>query len=317
MTRFCNAPGASRGAIVLQHGLGSNGLVFNFPGRSLVQVLAACGFDCFISELRGARGHVARAYGLDDYLDQDLPAIIENVQRVSGHARIHWVGHSLGGILMMMYAIDHPDAPIDRFIAVGSALDYRFGRSIYAQLRLLKGLVSPWLHWVPFDRLAQLNAPIAGHGPKMLPEQMNFWRENVEARVLRRMLARGFSAIPMRLLLDLDSTFAPSGLSRHDGQINYLVRAHEFRLRSCLLVGTRDEQCGELTVDATARLLSNAPKLRVARFGRTHGHAQEYGHFDLLVGKHAEREVWPTIRDFVSGVNEPVLQVRERDGALP
>jgi pimeloyl-ACP methyl ester carboxylesterase len=309
MTRVCNPGLPSRGAVVLQHGLASNGMVFDYPGRSLAETLACAGFDCFISELRGARGRrPSETYGLDQYVEQDVPAILAMACATSGRPRVHWIGHSLGGVLMMLHAIEHPDAPVERFVAIGSALDYRAGRSVYGQLRLLKGLLPSQLHWVPFDVLSRLNAHVAGHGPKLLAEKMNFWRSNVEPRIMRDIMRCGFSAVPVRLLLELDTTFGPLGFSRRAGQLTYLPRASAFGLRSCLIVGSRDEQCDEAAVDETARLLSGAPKLRVARFGKAYGHAEDYGHFDLIVGKHAAREVWPLVRDFVAGGNEPTAQ---------
>jgi pimeloyl-ACP methyl ester carboxylesterase len=292
---------SSRGAVVLQHGLGSNSMVFDYPGRSLAAELASVGFDCFVSELRGVSGRAQpqRSYGLDDYVTCDVPAIVEAACATSGRARVHWVGHSLGGILLMLHAIEHPDAPIERFVAIGSSLDYRPGRSVYQDIHKLRGMLKRWPA-VPFDKFARWNALSAGYGPSFLPEKMNFWRSNVEREIMRGMLQHGFTRIPMRLMLDLDTTFAPSGFSRAAGSVEYLPRTQDFRLASCLIVGSRDAQCNELAVDETARLLSRAPELRVARFGKSHGHVDDYGHFDLIVGKRAEREVWPTIRGFLS-----------------
>jgi len=304
MTRIRRVDGGARGAVVLQHGLASNGLVFDYPGRSLAEDLAHAGFDCYVSELRGARAdeHALPlgSYGLDDYMACDIPAIVEAARAASGQQRLHWVGHSLGGILLMLYAIEHPDAPIARFVAIGSSLDYRPGRSVYQDLHRVRGLLQSWLHEVPFDRFSHWNALSAGYGPSLLPEKMNFWRSNVERKIMRDMLQRGFTRVPMRLLLDLDSTFAPGGFSRAAGEVEYLSRTEDFCVPSCLIVGTRDVQCGEIAVDETARLLSRAPELRVARFGKSHGHVDDYGHFDLIVGKRAQREVWPTIRGFLS-----------------
>jgi hypothetical protein len=95
----------------------------------------------------------------------------------------------------------------------------------------------------------------------------------------------------------LDSTFTSRGFSRAAGRIEYLARASDFRLASCLIVGSRDAQCGELAVDETARWLSRGPGLRV---GRVHGHVDDCGHFDLIIGRRAEQEVLPTIRNFLS-----------------
>src|SRR5262249_59578807 len=97
----------ARGAVVLQHGLGSNGLLFLVRGVSLAEHLAELGFDCYVTELRGA-GRSQRPRGgwaLDDYLERDLPALLERVREHSGQRELSFIGHSLGGALMWMYAI--------------------------------------------------------------------------------------------------------------------------------------------------------------------------------------------------------------------
>ena len=43
----------------------------------------------------------------------------------------------MGGILMWMHGIEHPDAKVSRLVTVASALDYRPGRSVYRTLNAL------------------------------------------------------------------------------------------------------------------------------------------------------------------------------------
>jgi len=292
----------TRGAVILQHGLAAHGSVFDVPGRSLARHLAEAGHDCFITQLRGAdlAADSCGSYGLDAYLDYDLPAIIEQVRAVSGRERVAYVGHSMGGVLLMLHAIDHPEAPISRFVAVGSALDYRPGKSALADQRRLLPILRRVLQRLPLRTLARLNALVAGYGPVLPIEQLNFARANIEPELHRALLREGFTDIPLELLLDLDSTFLEGGFVRRRGELSYLPRAAAFRVPSLLLVGCVDAQCGEPAVDETARLLSGAPELRVVRLGRAYGHTHDYGHFDLIVGRRANVEVWPILAEFLA-----------------
>lgn len=291
-----------RGAVILQHGLGANGLVFDYPGRSLARHLSAAGFDCYIPELRGA-GDSERPkapFGIDEYIEHDIPAVIAAVQQASGQQRVHWVGHSMGGILLMLYTMEFPDAPIARFVAVGSSIDYRPGHSVFRDMRRLRFLAGSWLSHLPFHVLSRWNALVAGYGPLAFPpEGMNFVRSNIEPALIRDILQRGFSPIPFRLLDDMDTTFGVHGFTRKQGELKYLQHVSHFRVPTCLLAGSKDPQCPIECVDETARLLQNAPELLVARFGKRYGQVDDYGHFDLLVGKRAEHETWPTIRAFL------------------
>ena len=42
-------------------------------------------------------------------------------------------------------------------------------------------------------------------------------------------------------------------------------------------------------------------RAEVVLFGRDHGHLDEYGHFDLILGRRARTEVWPHIVDALRG----------------
>jgi pimeloyl-ACP methyl ester carboxylesterase len=289
-----------RAVVILQHGLGANSAVFDYPGRSLARNLAEAGYDVFIPHLRGVDARAASSFGLDAYLEHDIPAILEAVQQQSGAERVHWIGHSMGGVLLMMYAIEYPDVPIERFIAIGSALDYRPGYSVFRGLLPLEPLLSRLLSSVPFGELARFNALIAGYGPPVLSEKMNFWRSNNDVQAIRHILRTGFTPIPMQLLRDLKTGFGASGFARKAGALAYLAAAGGYRLPTCLMVGSRDEQCGESAVEETARLLSGAARVRIARFGKRHGHSDDYGHYDLIIGKSAPEETWPVVREFLA-----------------
>lgn len=291
--------GPSKGAVVLQHGLASNGGAFLVPQQSFAEHLARLGYDCYVTELRGAGKSETpkKEFGFDDYVDHDLPALIEAVLACSGHAKLAWIGHSMGGILGLAYGLENPDAPLSSVAAICSSLDYRAGRNVYQDLNRIKSLAR-LLPFVPYRALAQLNALVAGAGPVLPPEGMNFHRSNVERDVLRHMLANGFERIPIRLLEDLSTTFDAQGFSRAGGRIRYHELAPRYAFRTLLLAGSRDAQCPPETVAATAALLTGCP-LETAVVGATHGHADDYGHFDPFVGKRAAVEAWPVVTAFL------------------
>jgi alpha-beta hydrolase superfamily lysophospholipase len=295
--------GQSRGAVLMQHGLASNGLCFTLPGQSLAEHLAEQGYDCYVTELRGAGDSDTPKAGwtLSDYLERDVPALLEAVVRTSGHPRVSWIGHSMGGFLALMYGIENPSAPIARVITVASSLDYRPGFSVHRGFARLKPLMS-LISSVPYGWFSRLNARVAGSGPRFMPEAINFHRPNIEQRVCRELLAGGFTPIPTALLDSLSSSFSEDGFSRDTpaGRIVYLQRVHELTTPTLLLSGSRDKHCSELAVQTTFDALRGVADKQIAFFGRDHGHAENYGHFDLLLGKRARHEVWPHITAFLA-----------------
>lgn len=292
-------PDSTRGAVILCHGLAANGLAFDLPGRSLARYLTEQGFECFIPDLRGARHSASpdAGWGLDDYLEQDLPAIIQLVREQALSKHIHWIGHSMGGLLMLMYGSEHPDTPIQRVVTLGTTLDYRSGKSVFQSWRHALPLARS-LQVLPFGSLAQLSASLRKY--VQLPvERINFHRPNVEPEVIAALLQGGFGPVPSALLSDLASTFTPHGFARQGGSLRYQPLWSRYRFPTLMLAGSGDLQCDVEAVDEAARVFSHVPELEVRALGRAYGALEDYGHFDLLVGRNAPREVWPQLAEWL------------------
>lgn len=304
--------GRSRGAILLQHGLASNRLCFVLPGWSLAEHLAELGFDCYVPELRGAGDSETPSDGwtVSDYLERDLPALIDAVLLSSGERQLSFIGHSMGGFLPLMYSIEHPAAPISRLIMLASTLDYRAGYSVHRDFARMLPLAS-FISTVPYGWFSRMNAIVAGVGPRFMPEAINFWRPNVEHSVIRKLLAKGFTAIPVTLLESMKSSFGEDGFWRQTStgeRVVYMQRVGELRVPTLLLCGSRDQHCSTRAVQTTFDALTGVREKQILFFGREYGHAEHYGHFDLLVGKRAPQEVWPHIVGFLEAAETSVVR---------
>jgi alpha-beta hydrolase superfamily lysophospholipase len=283
---------------VLQHGLAAGALGFDYPGRSLARYLATRGFDCFLPELRGhgaseiPEGH---RFDLDDHLTQDVPAILEAARATSGHERVHWIGHSMGGVIPLCYGILHPDAPLASGQAIGSALDYRVGATGFSALLPLEPLLTR-IRALPYGAAMHLAAPLLARiADPFVP--FNFWPSNVEPAIVRRTHASAFGAVSTALLASLATTFGPRGLRTRDGAVHFVEAASRFVVPLRLVAGSRDRQVSVAAVEHTARLVGGPAEVVV--HGRASGDADEYGHWDLLIGRRAAEEVWPGVAAFL------------------
>jgi alpha-beta hydrolase superfamily lysophospholipase len=287
-------------AVMLLHGLGSNRFAFHFPGRSMAEWLAARGFDCYVPELRGSglSGRRGSRWDLDDHLQGDLPPVLEAIREISGRDRVHWVGHSMGGILMMCFALVHGEEAIASGCALGSSMDYTAGDSGFKRLNALRPLISR-LPSVPFGEASHLLAPLLGRVDTPL-ERFHFNRANVEPEIIRAVHANLFGPIPARLLTSLATTFEPGGMRNRDGTLRYLERLGELQLPLLLIAGSVDRQCPLDAVDATLRALRREGEIVVHRFGKAFGHREDYGHLDLILGRNAPEEVWPRVERWLS-----------------
>lgn len=289
--------GTSRGAVFLLHGLSANRFAFHWPGRSIAEYLAGEGFDCYVGELRGAGESVASlpSWTFHDYLEQDVPALLERVREVSRQPRVHFVGHSMGGILAMCHGIVTGGAELLSATALGSALDYALGASGFGPLLRARRVLER-MNQVPWGRamhalspfLARLGDPLAG---------FNFHPDNAEAALVRAVYSNAFTAIPTALLGSLATGLEQGGLKSRTGE-PFQAKAGKLKTPLLMIAASDDRQCPLEALEATAV----ATRAKVLRFGSRYGHRAEYGHFDLLLGRHAPDEVWPAVLQWLLDV---------------
>ena len=88
----------TRGPVLLVHGYGQNRYAWHLPSRSFSNYLARAGFDVFNLDLRGhgRSRHLGahRPTHVADYVIEDIPAAVEEVQRISGGRPVFYLGHS-------------------------------------------------------------------------------------------------------------------------------------------------------------------------------------------------------------------------------
>ncbi|MFP4601108.1 MAG: alpha/beta fold hydrolase [Persicimonas sp.] len=283
---------AHRTPVMLLHGLAANHRGFHFRERSLAEWLAFRGHDVWLPELRGHGDSRPASFDwrIDDYLHYDIPAIIETILAETGAERVHWLGHSMGGVLLMCYGILEPGAPIARGITVGSALDYKVGATGFKHLLAIRPLIER-LYAVPYGTLVHLLAPSLGRNLRAL-EGFNVWPANIEPAMVRKLHARVFHTIPTSLLSSLATTFEDGGL-RTQSDFRFVEHASRLEIPTLLVAASRDAQVSVEAVEHTQRLLGANAQMRV--FGEETGTRHHYGHFDLLLGRHAPTEVWPEL----------------------
>lgn len=287
--------GKPKGAVLLLHGLCANRFAFHWPGRSVAQYLAARGFDAYVGELRGAGDlpTVKPTWNFDEYLELDVPAMLEAVRGHSGFARVHFIGHSMGGILLMCHALTAGTTGLASGTALASALTYGGGGSGFAPLQRLEPVLTR-IATIPYGAAIGLVAPALGLTSDPI-SRFNFHPDNAEPELVRAVHANVFTRLPTALLQSLASALQPGGLKTRSGN-SYLSFASSFQLPMLLASASDDRQCPREGLEETGRALS----AKVLHFGAAHGHRAEYGHFDLLLGRNAPDEVWPELARWLS-----------------
>ena len=126
------ARGAARDSppLILGHGLMMNRASWHLSeDGSMINALCEAGYDVFVAEYRGSRsssGPIARDepefwdYSIVEHAYLDLPAIIDGVRKITASERVHWLGHSMGGIAIYLYGSRFGCEQLARVVTLGS-----------------------------------------------------------------------------------------------------------------------------------------------------------------------------------------------------
>lgn len=294
-------------SVILCHGFASNRYTFDLqPEVSVADFLATKGWDTWVLELRGSgKSKNSGPPGTDDswhFEDhiEDVRAIIEKVYSVTKNP-VHIVGHSLGSMLVQCACAGES----------GKNGLIRSGVSIAGTFLM------PETEWKRFLWLW----PVIQHFNTIHPEyiqeflapmsfrlntpwdQLFFCSENVDHRIARDMFRKNWEPIPVSLISQLRSVVEPSGLCSKDGSKAYVDLLPSIKIPMLLCTGTSDEQCPPVCMQRAKSLIPNSTHVC---FGKKYGHKNDYGHFDLIVGLNAKKEVWDVISDFLEKNDEPI-----------
>lgn len=277
--------------ILLCHGLGANRWSFDTePSVSLTQYLVQQGYDVFAVDLRGhgrsekpATSNKQWDWGFNDYCHHDLDGAIDKVLQISGTEQLHYIGHSMGGLLLLARAALQ-DIRIKSAITLGSTLDYSDSPSMFHSLIKIKplGKLLPAIpvHWTSAASSVATKFTAKAIDPVLVNPS------NVDRQLYRKMAAIALHPVSGKVMMDLCQAVDGTGLESIDGSIyadRLVEQGYGFPVLS--VAGSVDIQC---------------PPVAAARFGTEHivfgqafGQQQDYGHDDLIMGKNAHTETWP------------------------
>lgn len=298
LSRYSHQPNRNW-PVLLCHGLGSNRLSFDIDAEhSLARHLVQQGYDVYALDLRGhglsqkpQRGTAQRwGWGFNDYCEQDVPTAIAAILQRTGKSQLHFIGHSMGGLLLYgRTALGEEN--IRSGIAIGSSLDYSGTPSVFHKIVNLAPAAS-LLPSIPVHWTALASSWASQFSARAIdPVLVN--PPNVRLQTYRKLAANGLHPVSARVLVELAGAINGAGLKTKQGQ-SYadLLQQRGYHFPILAMAGSADLQCPP---SAAARF---GTSLQV--FGREQGQREDYGHDDLIMGRHASAETWPAIVDWLA-----------------
>lgn len=292
-------PGAP--AVVLCHGISSNHHFWDLAaGRSLADALWEGGYDVWNMDLRGHGDAVQGPEGrrqkpgwtVDDYGTRDLPAAFAHVLDATGAPELHYVGHSMGGMVLAVYLATREEHPLASAVVVGSPLDFRDPDLLVRTLLEASPLVAG---------LGSLPTPVGARGLKLVgrnaPLQTDALLHNPDniARAAEAlMLKRVVSPLTKGEALQLGEARHDGEFRSADGSVVYRERLAHVDVPMLFIAGRADRVVSPDRVRTYFDAVGSADKAFVVA-GRANGFHGDYGHLDLGCGDHAREDIFPRV----------------------
>eukprot|EP00250_Pteridium_aquilinum_P022254 c25334_g2_i1 orf=260-2143(-) len=249
-------------------------------------------------------------WDFDHYLEEDVPAVMDYIRCHSKpkDGKMHAVGHSMGGILLYaLIASQKQNCGLASAVTLASSVDYTVSNS---SLKMLLPLADPaQLLNVPAVPLGALMAAI--HPLAVNPPYAMAWlsaqvsaQEMMDPELFKKLVLNNFCTIPAKLLLQLITAFQPHGLRNRTGTFMFKDNLSLATTPVLAIAGDEDLICPPAAVLDTAKALPEN-LLEYKLFGGKNN--IHYGHYDLVCGRSARKEICPCITDFLvrhDSVNE-------------
>ena len=325
--RYRPARGAHATPVLLCHGMSSNRWDMDGPGRlSLARYLRREGYDAWVVELRGAGRSMrptwwnGKSYGwsFEDYVQHDAPAALRIVLRETGASQVHWVGHSMGGMIAYALLMSPIHAKIASAVTLGSPTMSQVGHPLLDFGLPYRGLLRYVPNRLPLGLAARLGAPFAPLLAGLLERsisELGFRPGNADPALLRTLMLTAIDDLPASLLREFARWYETRAM--HDRYQMFDFTEHLERVATPLLViaGSHDELTPVRDLEAVYRRTASRDKaFRV--IGRAHGFAHDYSHADLILGQHAPDDVYPVVRDWLDAHRRRSATGRRRRPAL-
>ena len=246
--------------VVLAHGLGLNGTFWTITDDHLPGQLVDRGYRVYVVDLRGSgSSHRVGVVGqlnkllrqtpfnelreadwtMDEQAKYDVPAVLDFVKKETGAERVNWVGHSLGGMLMLAHleTTEHPER-IANFVDMGGVAMVVPSPARTQMLNANRGL-RMLLSIVSTGRIARPMMWARLPGLERI-DQFYYTSANVDPRTISRFYGYTLENPGKGALRQLDSYLATGHMHSADGTLDYAEHLNRVVAPTLMIAGEGD-----------------------------------------------------------------------------
>jgi polyhydroxyalkanoate synthase len=293
--RVCPVP------LLIVHSLVARPYILDLiPGNSFIEYLVGQGFDVYLIDWGTPRPE-DKHLRLEDYVLDLLPACVAVVLQTSQAAAFSLFGYCMGGLLALLYAARHQQAPLRNLITLATPVDFRqLGlQNFWAQPQFLDvDRLVDTLGNVPPELIAQsfrLLRPASEYSPV---RYLTLWQNVLNDQYVAQY--RAFDQWANEHLPFPGECFRQ--VTKELGWANKLVQGElELGGQRCRL---GDIQCAFLAVDAEqdhiVPLAASTPQLELVGSADKELVVMPGGHVGLAAGRKAVQTLWPKVAAWLS-----------------
>lgn len=291
----------NRNPVLLIHGLASNRYNFDFPGegKSFAQYLSKQGWDAWVIELRGSGNSqkkqswawLRQKWNVDHYILEDIPAAIEYILKTSRKKKLHWVGHSLGGLLVYPYLKTQSPRRLQSITTIGSPMTAEKPPAYFKWTSKFDPLFN-LIPYLPYRGVAKLAEKFSKQIYKM-SDPVLFAKENMEQHTLKLGCEVAVDDVSAGVIQQIHRWFKKNHFKSFNESVDYAIDLKKLRVPILIITGNQDPFTPHEVVKSSFAEIASQKKWVV--FGKKEGHKTNYGHLDLILGKNAPQEVFPEI----------------------
>ena len=319
-------PARNADPVICCHGLSYNAAFWDLTEQtSLPRYLQKRGFDVWCVSLRGSgqstkptvaqlrrlfrlnlaaldpiaaaqrqSGLLKLDWTVDDHVKYDVPAVLKFVAERTGRSRVHWIGHSMGGMVMFAHLATGGGERINSFVAAAVPVVMPHPLNDVYQTMLANMKVIQIGNAVVSTSLPALIGTLVGPRLQSPVDRLFYNAENVDYLVGHRLSYLAQEEISPGQFQQLMDMVATEHFRSSDGQIDYAQRLSDVATPTLFLVGALDHMATVGAVKWSYRQLGASDK-RFVLFSKINGRLVDYGHDDLIIGRHAREEVYPQV----------------------
>ncbi len=236
----------------------------------------------------------------ENWVNLDLPAIVDFVQKETGKDKVILIGHGFGANACAVYTAGGGGKNVARLVVLAPILVNFYLSDIMASVGMEECPLA-----YPDNETLRLKAGDIILKDTYTPtadvyvERLFFNRDNIDQWQIYRLYSFAVDATPASLAKEYQDLLAKGVLMSADGKINYSDMVKKITVPTLIMAGWADNFAPAEASYHFFRHLAASVKEYV-ELSRSNLYKNDYGHWDLVIGKNCRREVYPAILNWIT-----------------